>query len=174
MSEAAKFCVIERLRDGRQIQIRALRPGDEAEMLAAVDRASAQSLYQRFFGVKRGFTEKEVSFFMDVDFVSHVALVAVTQVSGRERIIGGGRYVVTAPGTAELAFTVDDDYQGRGIGTRLLRHLRELARAAGLRELTAEVMATNTAMLKLFEKSGFSLDAQPVAGVVQAALRLSG
>jgi len=174
MPEAAGFCVAERLRDGRQIQIRALRPTDEAEMLAAVDRASAQSLYQRFFGVKRGFTEKEVSFFMNVDFASHVALVAVTQEGDRDRIIGGGRYVVGAPGTAELAFTVEDDYQGLGVGSSLLRHLGELARRAGLRELTAEVLATNTAMLRLFEKSGFRLEAKPQEGVVRAALDLSG
>jgi len=174
MPEAAEFCVTERLRDGRQIQIRALRPGDEAEMRAAVDRASAQSLYQRFFGVKRGFTEKEVSFFMNVDFASHVALIAVTREGGRDRIIGGGRYVVTTPGTAELAFTVEDVYQGLGVGTRLLRHLIELARGGRLRELTAEVLATNTAMLRLFEKSGFHLEAKPQDGVVRAALHLTG
>ncbi len=99
MMEAAKYSAVERLRDGRQIEIRALQPADEKDMLAAVDRTSAQSLYHRFFGAKRHFSESEKAFFLNVDFVKHVALVAVANDAGRSVIVGGGRYVVVQPGT---------------------------------------------------------------------------
>ena len=70
---------------------------------------------------------------MDVDFVDHVALVAVVEEDGRPMIAGGGRYVVVQPGQAELAFAVVDEYQGQRIGAALLRHLVAIARAAGCR-----------------------------------------
>ena len=128
MVEAAQYSAVESLRNGQPIELRALRRSDEAELLAAAGRTSGQSLYRRFFEVKRGFSAKEVSFFLNIDFVKHVALVAVAHTGGREMIVGGGRYVVARPGSAELAFTIEDDYQGQGIGGALLRHLIGLAR----------------------------------------------
>ena len=123
-------------------------------MLAAVGRASAQSLQRRFFAVKRGFSEKERAFFMDIDFRNHVALAALAQEDGRTAIVGGGRYIVFEHGRAEMAFVVIDNWQGRGIGSVLLRHLIGLARNAGLHE-AAEVLPENAAMLKVFGKFGF-------------------
>ena len=114
MTEAAKYSAVQQLRDCRQIEIRALRRVDA--MLAAIDRTGAQSLYRRFFGFKSRFSDREKTFFLNVDFVSHVALVAVAQEDGRNVIVGGGRYVVVRPGTAELAFAVIDERQGQGIG----------------------------------------------------------
>jgi hypothetical protein len=116
MLEAAKYSAIDLLRNGRRIEIRALRPEDRTELVAAVGRSSAQSLYRRFFGLRRHFTEQEIAFFTNVDFINHVALVVVTEENGRPEIIGGGRYVVLQPGKAEVAFAVVDEYQGQGIG----------------------------------------------------------
>ncbi|HUN97496.1 MAG TPA: GNAT family N-acetyltransferase [Bradyrhizobium sp.] len=162
----ATYCVREHLRDGRPIQIRALRPDDEAEMLAAVDRADPESLRRRFFVTKRGFSEKEKAFFMHVDFINHVALVAEIDEGSNSVIIGGGRYIVVTPGEAEVAFVVIDAYQGQGIGASLARHLIKLARAAGLKRLTADVLPENAAMRKVLGKFGFqnahSLDPQVI------------
>jgi RimJ/RimL family protein N-acetyltransferase len=162
----ANYSVPEQLRDGRPVEIRALRPNDEADMLAAIDRTGAESLQRRFFVTKRGFSEKERAFFMNTDFVNHVALVAVIDEDGRPAIVGGGRYVVTRPGEAEVAFVVVDAFQGQGIGALLTRHLTGLARAAGLRELVADVLPENMAMRKVLGKFGFrtarSLDPQVV------------
>ena len=83
MSEAAKFSTVELLRNEQQIEILALRPDDQANMVAAVGRTGARSLYRRFFAVKRHFSEKEISFFLNVDFSDHVALVAVKKQGGR-------------------------------------------------------------------------------------------
>ena len=173
MVEAAQYSAVESLRNGQPIELRALRRSDEAELLAAAGRTSGQSLYRRFFEVKRGFSAKEVSFFLNIDFVKHVALVAVAHTGGREMIVGGGRYVVARPGSAELAFTIVDDFQGQGIAGALLRHLIGLARTAGLQELTAEVMADNTPMLRVFEKCGLPLERKLHAGLVHVTLRLS-
>ncbi len=155
MSEAIEYTAREVLRDGSQIDIRALRREDEADMLAAIERTSAQSLQRRFFVMKRHFSEKELAFFMDVDFKNHVAIVAVAEESGRKVIAGGGRYIVFEPGRAEMAFVVVDAWQGRGIGSILMRHLAGVANDAGLQELTAEVLPENTAMRKVFGKFGF-------------------
>ncbi len=156
MSEATNYTARERLSDGSQIDIRALRPEDEADMLAAVGKASAQSLQRRFFVMKRHFSDKERAFFMDIDFKNHVAIVAVAEEAGRKVIVGGGRYIVFEPGRAEMAFVVVDTWQGRGIGSILMRHLVKIASDARLQELTAEVLPENAAMLKVFGKFGFS------------------
>ena len=172
MLEAAKYSALELLRDGHEIEIRALRPDDQADLAAAVGRISAQSLYRRFFGIKRDFSQKVIEFFVNVNFTDHVALVAVVKEGGRRMIIGGGHYIVVRPGTAELAFAVVDEDQGRGIGAALMRHLAALARDAGLKELIAEVLPDNIAMLKMFEKSGLGVKTKREAGVVHVALPL--
>jgi len=155
MHDPASFSVVERLRNGRQIEIRALEPGDRQALLAAADRTSDRSLYRRFFGV-----------------VDVVALIALAHESGREVIAGGGRYIVVRPGTAELAFTVVDEFQGQGIASALLRHLITLARAAGLRQFIAEVLPENLAMLQVFERSGLELKRQRESDVVHLTLQL--
>jgi ribosomal protein S18 acetylase RimI-like enzyme len=164
---------VETLRDGRQVEIRALKPDDQAGMMAAVERSSTQSLYRRFFGVKRHFTDKEVAFFLHVDFVNHVALVAVVEENGKPTIVGGGRYVVVQPGKAELAFAVVDAYQGQSVGAALMRHLTTIARNAGLKEFTADVLPSNGPMLKLFQRSGLPMSTRREGGTVQVSLRLT-
>jgi RimJ/RimL family protein N-acetyltransferase len=171
--EAAKYLAVETLRDGRPIEIRALRPDDQTDLLAAVDRTSAKSRYRRFFGAKRYFSDKEIAFFVNVDFVDHVALVAVVVEDGRPTIVGGGRYVVVQSGQAELAFVVVDQYQGQSIGTALLRHLIAIARHAGLTELIADVLADNISMLKVFEKCGLRISTRREAGIVRISLQLT-
>ena len=172
MSERAEYSAVELMRDGRRVEIRALRPDDRAELLAAIGRASTQSLFRRFFAAKRGFTDQEIEFFLHVDFINHVALVAVMEEDGRPAIVGGGRYIVLQPGKAEVAFAVIDRYQGQGIGTALMRRLTEIARAAGLRELIAEILPENIPMLKVFEKSGLRLSTKREAQVVHVVLEL--
>ena len=172
MLEAATYSARERLRNGRSLEVRALKPDDRTDMLAAVDRLSAQSLSRRFFTPKRQLKPEEVAFFLDVDFVSHVALVAVIEDGGQPVIVGGGRYIVSQPKMAELAFAVVDQYQGQGIGAALLRHLAILARRASLEVLTAEVLAENVGMLKVFDGSGLCLTKTRDVDVVHVSLRL--
>ncbi len=170
---AANYVAGEHLRDGRCIEIRALKPDDKTGMLAAVSRMSGQSIRRRFFGAKRDFSEKERAFYLKVDFVSHVALVAVVEAANRMTIVGGGRYVVVRPEAAEIAFAVIDEFQGQGIGPILLRHLAVVARDAGLSELIAEVLPENVAMLKVFEKCGLDVTMKGGVGTVHVKLKIS-
>ena len=172
MPDAANYSAVEATRDGRRLEIRALKPQDQEGLHAAVDRSSPQSRYRRFFGAKRSFSDKEVNFFMNVDFVNHVALVAVVEERGHATIVAGGRYIVDRPGSAEIAFVVIDEYQGQGIGATLLRNLIVLARDAGLKEFTAEVLPENAPMLKVFEKSALKMSTKREAGTVHVALQL--
>jgi RimJ/RimL family protein N-acetyltransferase len=162
------------VRGGHSVEIRALRPDDRAGLLAAVGRTSEQSLYRRFFAAKRGFTEREIDFYCNVDFVSHVALAAVSDNGETPAIVGGARYIVGQAGQAELAFVVGDAYQGKGIGSALLRHLVAIAREAGLEALVADVLPENSAMLKVFEKSGLEIKTRREQGIVHVLLQLTG
>ena len=113
-----------------------------------------------------GITKQEIAFFVNIDFVNHVALVAALSEGGVTTIIGGGRYILARPGTAEVAFAVVDEFQGQGIGAALMRHLTAIARDAGLKELIAEVLAENSPMLKVFEKTGLPCKMTRESGVV--------
>jgi RimJ/RimL family protein N-acetyltransferase len=173
MSATPNYTARELLRDGSQIEIRALRREDEADMLAAVGKTSAQSLQRRFFAMKRHFSDKERTFFMDIDFENHVALVVLGEEAGRTVIVAGGRYIVFEPGRAEMAFVVVDAWQGRGAGSLLMRHLVGIASDAGLQELTAEVLPENAAMLKVFAKFGFRPLPRRDPQTVHLALKLT-
>ena len=173
MADVARYSAIEALRDGRRVEIRAVRSDDWDGLAEAIGRASADTLRRRFFAVRRNFSEREIAFFSNVDFVSHVALVAVVEESGRPAIAGGGRYIVVQPGRAEIAFALLDQYQRQGLGTSLMRHLTAIAHEAGLHELIAEVLAENTPMLKVFEKSGLRLTRKRERDVVHIRLQLS-
>lgn len=169
----ATYSVQEKLLDGRVIEIRALSPNDEADMLAAIERTNADSLRRRFFVTKRGFSKEEKAFFLNVDFVNHVALVATVREDGNRSIVGGGRYIMTEPRTAEVAFVVVDAYQGQGIGALLTRHLLHLARTAGFNELVADVLPENAAMRKVLGKFGFRTGRSQDPGVIHMTLQLT-
>jgi len=171
-AHASAYSAHHSLRDGRGIEIRALRHDDRSDLISAIEGASDQSIYRRFFGARRHFTEQEISFFLNIDFVNHVALVAVADNGGRSQIAGGGRYIVVQPGQAEIAFFVMDEYQRQGLGTALMKHLGVLARDAGIRKLIAEVLPENTAMLTVFRGSGYPMHTTREPGLVRVSLQL--
>jgi GNAT superfamily N-acetyltransferase len=127
-------------------------------------------VHRRFFGAKKGFTDSEKAFYLNVDFVDHVALVAAVEQSGRSEIVGGARYVVTEPGIAEVAFTVIDEFQGKGVGSVLMRHLILLARTASIKQLVADVLPDNTAMTNIFRQCGLPVVITRAKGVVHVSL----
>lgn len=171
--KAVSFSVVETLRDGQLLEIRALRPTDVEDLKTAVANTSAESLSRRFFGPKRYFSEQEIAYFVNIDFVTQVALVALVDKGGTPSIVAGGRYVLVQPGVAEVAFVVVDEYQGHGIGTMLMRHLAAIAREAGLRELVAEVLPDNQPMLSVFQKCGLKVAIRRDRGAVHVTMQLS-
>jgi GNAT superfamily N-acetyltransferase len=160
-NEIANYSVMERLRDGRLIKIRAIRPDDGGSMADALRKVSPESLYRRTFSAKRDLGEHDIRQLTDVDFENVVALVAVMNDEAAERIVGGGRFIRTgASGAAlkaEVAFLIDDAHQGFGIGSRIFQHLAVIARSSGITQLEAEVLPSNEGMLKLFDRSGLAV-----------------
>lgn len=156
----ADFAVDRVLRDGGSIHVRAIRPDDKARLVDHFAQLSGQSVYFRFFRVKKRLTDDELREFTELDFRRRVALVATRRDDGAERIIGVGRYALLEtpagqPRRAEVAFAVADAHQRRGIGAVLLEHLAELARAQGIEEFEADVLGENNGMLAVFSRSGY-------------------
>src|SRR4030095_12162160 len=168
----------DELRDGRKLNIRAIRPDDKPILQEALHHLSKQSQYFRFFAPKDELTEQELAFFTDVDFVHHVGLLASIVGEDSEVPAGVGRYIMpdveTSRRSAELAFTVVEECQGLGIATILLKHLIRIARAEGIAEFTAFVLPENTRMQTVLRKSGLPMK-QVVnsVGVLEISLRLT-
>ena len=170
--EIANYFSEETLPNGNRIIVRALRPEDRNDLLAAIGQVSNQSLYRRLFGPRRHFTEAEISFFVNVDFSRQVALIALRGAEDKSMIVGGARYVVENQRQAEVALMVIDEYQGQGIGGLLLRHLIGIARASGVQEFVAMVLPDNAAMLNVFRKCGIPATVARESGVMNVTLQL--
>ena len=95
----------------------------------------------------------------------------VANEDGHPTLIGGGRYIVVEPGKAEAAFALIDEYQAKGIGSALLRHLAAIGREAGLRELVAKVLSDNLPMLRVFERSGLATNTRREGAAIHVTLR---
>ena len=139
------------LKDGTAVHLRPIRGADEGGLLALYDRLSPDSLYFRFFVVPDKDASK-VAYLTHVDYERRYAVVAETAGG----IVGVARWECLAdrPGHAEVAFTVADDFQGRGLGGILFRRLAALARTRGIKVFEAEVLKNNERMLRLFERTG--------------------
>lgn len=172
--DARNYSQQERLLDGRPVLVRAIRPDDKSHLREGFLRLSPQSVYQRFFQAKKELSESELRYLTEVDFESHVALLAVLDEDGRELGLGVGRYIIEAGSrSAEVAFTVDETHHGLGVGTLLLKHLARIARSQGLEEFHAYVLAENRAMLEVFENAGFPLERRLEGNVIVATLGLA-
>jgi acetyl coenzyme A synthetase (ADP forming)-like protein len=143
------------LRDGGGARIRPIKPDDGPLLVEFFETLGPESRYFRFFRIKEALEPKEVAFFTDVDYVDRMALIAMHE----GKMIGVARYDREAQGgeTAEVAFAVADEHQGRGIGTQLLQLLTTHARSHGIERFEAFVLPENRQMLRLFRTSGYEL-----------------
>jgi len=145
------------LRDGSTVLIRPVQ-GTDAPLLAdGFARLSAESRQLRFLTRKNQLSPAELRYFTEVDHYDHEALGAFDQADGRG--VGIARYIRSAedPRSAEIAVTIVDDWQGRGLGTELLAQLCDRARQAGICRCTAMVSAENAAMARLLRKMSADL-----------------
>jgi GNAT superfamily N-acetyltransferase len=169
--DATNYSIPEILRDGTAILIRAIHPDDKQRLLRHFHGLSSQSVYYRFFGLKRSLTEDDLSRLTKMDFVDHVGLAATVESADGERFVGVARYIRREiRSRAEVAFAVLDEDQGHGIGTLLLKHLARIARGNGIREFAADVLGSNHRMLEVFANSGFSIHDSYESGVVHVTL----
>jgi len=142
------------LRDGSAVVIRQVQSGDAPLLADGFARLSAQSRQLRFLTGKPNLTPAELRYFTEVDHHDHEALGALNPVDGRA--LGIARYIRHAEGLdgAEVAVTVIDEWQGRGLATELLSRLADRARQEGIRHFTALVAADNAAVAGMLEDGG--------------------
>lgn len=141
------------LTDGTQVLIRPIQAGDSDRLAAAYDRLSPATIHSRFLSAKPRLSHAELRYLTRVDGSTHVALVAVLA-DDPQHIAGVGRFIRSAedPTVAEVAVTVGDCYQDKGLGRRLGMELADAARARGIRRFTATMLATNEAAHRLFAR----------------------
>ena len=154
------------LRDGSEVLIRPVGTADAPLLADGFARLSARSRQMRFLTTKNELSPAELRYFTEIDHHDHEALGAVDRANGRG--VGVARYVrsLEHSQTAELAVTVIDEWQGRGLGTELVAQLSERAREEGIRRFTALVAADNAAMAGLARTVGAELVGRESATVV--------
>jgi RimJ/RimL family protein N-acetyltransferase len=145
------------LRDRSAVLIRQVRSTDAPLLADGFARLSPRSRWMRFLGAKTTLSAAELRYYTEVDHHDHEAIGALSAADGRG--VGIARYVRDAddPQAAEIAVTVVDDWQGRGLGTELLSRLSDRARQAGIHRFTALVAAENVAVAGLARKLGACL-----------------
>jgi acyl-CoA hydrolase/RimJ/RimL family protein N-acetyltransferase len=149
-----------------RVRFRAIRPSDEEEMRRLFYRFSDQAVYYRYFAPLKTMPHSRMQQYVNIDYRSALSVVALVGPRGRGRIIAEARYVLEAERAwAEVAFVVDGDYEGLGIATYMYRMLIRLARQRGVHGFTADVLASNKAMMKVFEKGGTPVQARLEQGV---------
>jgi len=157
---------------GAVVTIRAIRPDDGERIVRAFQALEPRSIYLRFFSPKGELGAEEVRRVTEPDPARQAALVATVPTGDLdEMIVALGEYVGSGA-SADIAFAVGDDYQGRGIASRLLQHLVSIARGKGISRFEADVLVENTPMLKVFRHSGLPVTASEEDGVVHVTLTL--
>ncbi len=151
---------------GQTVRFRAIKPSDEEGMRRLFYRFSDESVYYRYFSPIRTMPHAKMQKYVNVDYSRVMSIVGLVGESGKGRIIAEARFVRDKQKPyADVAFVVDEAYQGLGIASYLYRLLIRLGRERGLNGLTAEVLSTNLAMMKVFENGGLAFEAKLEDGV---------
>jgi acyl-CoA hydrolase/GNAT superfamily N-acetyltransferase len=161
-------------RGGETLLLRPIRPTDESKLVTLFYGMSEDALYRRFMRVVKHVAHEERQYFLDVDYADNMAVVLETSDPKSEpEIVAVAQYFRRAPAdSAEVGFIVKDSWQGQGLGRVLVDEMIRLARQAGLRALTADVLASNEAMLHLFRASGVSMSTASEGTVVRVEMEL--
>jgi acyl-CoA hydrolase/RimJ/RimL family protein N-acetyltransferase len=159
------------LKSGESVLVRPIRITDEQTLQDMFYRLSDESTYSRFMHFKKIHPHEEMQKLVDLDYEHNMALIVCP--AGRpEQIWAMARYDVDpATNLADIAFVVQDDAQGKGIGTLLMQRMAEIGRARGLAGFTADVLCQNTAMLGVFHRSGLDMHTEIEAGSYHVTLR---
>ncbi|SEG15075.1 Acyl-CoA synthetase (NDP forming) [Thermomonospora echinospora] len=159
------------LADGGTAHLRPIHSGDAELLRDFYQRLSPESIYYRFFSPRPRLSEREIEHFTTVDHDDRVALIATIG----DSMVAVVRYdrIPDQPGTAEVAFLVEDAHQGRGLGSVLLEHVAAAARERGLRRFVAHVLPDNRRMTKIFRDVGYRAEQRFEDGIIQLVLDLA-
>jgi len=157
------------LADGGTVHLRPRRPTDHDAIVAFYDRMSDHGRYLRFSSATSGARAGELESRTTVDLDHHFSVVALLG----DRVVAVASYYRMAVDRAEVAFSVSDDQQGRGLGTILLEYLAAAAREQGIRRFVAWVLSGNQAMLAVFRSAGFAIERSSDGGTVEIAFDIT-
>ncbi len=161
-------------KEGLTVHFRPIKPSDEEEMRRLFYRFSDKAVFYRYFVPIKVMPHAKMQEYVNVDYRCRMSIVGFIEEGGIERIIAEGRYALLKDRPfADTAFVVDEDYQGTGIASYLLTMLIEFARDQGIKGFTADVLADNKAMIKVYEKSGYPIKAVVEFGVYHLTIPFS-
>lgn len=144
------------------VTVRPIQPEDADLEIEFIRRLSPDSIYNRVFSNSLALTQEWLDRLTRIDFTRDMAIIATVTLDGRETQIGVARYARLANGTScEFAIAIADEWQGCGIGVRLLRELIAIASRSGITEIVGDVLSTNVAMFALVRKVGMSVQPHP-------------
>lgn len=144
--------------DGTPVTIRPIRAEDAAMEQDFVQHLSADSRYKRFMSTLKELPPGKLKYLTEIDYVRHLALVAIIEQDGRPVEIGVARYVAGPSGDdCEFAIAIDDTWQGSGVAGILMLSLIDAARARGMRKMEAFILASNDKMIKFARQLGFEV-----------------
>ena len=155
-------------RTGLRLLLRPVKLSDEHLLKDFFYSLSNDSMYRRFISTRTDMHHERLQPFVVIDYTKEMVIVALLQQQEKEMIAGMAQYLIDEnTHTAEVAFVVRDDHQGKGIGAELLSYVTYLARKSGLLGFTAAVLMENRQMLQLFEKMGFIIEKRADGGVYE-------
>jgi acyl-CoA hydrolase/GNAT superfamily N-acetyltransferase len=162
------------LKDRSKVFLRPIRPDDEPMMKEMFYSFSERTRYLRFHGPMKAFPHNRLQVFCNVDYDEEMALIGVVGQPGEEEVVAVGRYLVEhADNSAEVAFTVRDDWQNKGLGTALFNKLVEIGREKGIRLFRAEVLTENAPMLSVFHHSDCAVSTSTEGRIVSVTIDLT-
>ena len=162
-----------RLRNGASVQMRAIRPDDVRRLQEFHRRLSPDTIMMRYFHVAPVLYAHDAQWLTHLDYDRRMALVTVTREDLEERIIGVVRYEPITLTEAELAFVIDDQWQGLGISTALLARLAPYARKRGYARMRAVTMASNVRMRDVLLHSGYPCTSRYSDGCLRVTLDIT-
>jgi len=157
---ADRYSKIVTLKDNSQVVIRQIMGGDEKALLSMFSSLSPETVYNRFFKLRRPFTLEEVSKMVHIRPEEEFALVALPTTPSELSIIADARYFVEDNRRAEISIVVQDKWQLKGLGTAMLRYLIDIGKENGIREYFVYVLSDNAVMIHVAKKLGFTLRSQ--------------
>lgn len=168
-----KYTTPWQLSDGTEVLLRAIRPEDEPaerEMLSSLSRESSRT---RFFSTVKNISHERLILFCNIDYDRHMAIVAEVRENGKQKMIGVARLIMNPDlTTGELAVLVQDEFQGKHLGTKFIEMLIAIGREKGLDDIRATVLSDNHMMLNVFRHLGFTMHWEP-DGTSEAVLKLN-
>ena len=168
-----KIATEHTFKNNTKVRFRAIKPSDEEAMRRLFYRFSDLTVYRRFFYPIRIMPHGKMQDYVNVDYSQAMSVVALVGESGEETIIAEARYVKDEQGTyGDVAFVVDEKYQGLGIATFMYEMLIRLARERGLKGFTAKVLQANKNMMKVFENGNMPIKAKLRDGVYKLTIPL--